>query len=84
MNCKLCQEPLNIKKDKCVHVEDWDRGKQLTDIWCHIVCFNKSMNRELTELERNAKGIIAKAGRVLESDMFQEMFPERKKEYIIQ
>jgi hypothetical protein len=60
MKCKLCQNEID-EKGKYVHVEDWFNKKIIKEIYCHIVCFNKAMNRDLTELEKMAKEMITKA-----------------------
>jgi len=65
MECSLCGKEIKTKKEKYTHVEDWEREKKLKEFWCHISCFNKAMNRELTELEANAKQMLMKAGGIL-------------------
>ena len=83
LNCKLCKEELDTSKDKCTHIEDWDNNKKITDVWVHIQCFKKGMNRDLTALEKQAQEMLGKAGRIFNSEKFKEMFPNKREEYII-
>lgn len=83
MICNLCKKEINTKKEKYVHVEDFVKEKKLKEIWCHLQCFNKAMNRELTDIEKKAKKMLEQASRIYESDYFKEMFPKKEEEYII-
>lgn len=81
--CHFCKKEINTKKEKYVHVEDWDKEIMIKEIWCHLNCFNKAMNRDLTALEKQAQAMLKKAGSILNSDNFKERFPEKEEEYII-
>lgn len=83
MKCGLCKKDIATKKDKYVHVEDFNKGKKEAEIWCHFECYKKGMNRELTELEKRAEEMLGKASRIFDSESFEEMFPKKKEEYII-
>jgi len=83
MICNLCKKEINIKVEKYVHVEDWDKEKMIKEIWRHRLCFKKAMNRDLTALEKQAQEMLKKASRVLNSDGFNDLFPKEKEEYII-
>jgi len=59
--CNLCHKEIKEKKERYVHVEDWNCKRLTRDIWCHLLCFNKAMNRDLTELERTAQDMLKRA-----------------------
>ena len=63
--CKLCKNPINENEDRYVHVEDFDKGKFQAEMWAHLPCFNKSMNRELTDLEKQAKVMLNRASKLM-------------------
>ena len=69
--CSLCGGEIETKKERYTHVEDYDKGKFIGEIWCHIICFKKSMNREMTELERKAENMLQVAGKI-----FNKIAPE--------
>ena len=81
--CHFCKKEINTKKEKYVHVEDWERAILKKEIWAHLNCFNKAMNRDLTALEKQAQAMLKKAGNILNSDNFKEIFPEKEEEYIL-
>jgi hypothetical protein len=83
MICNLCKKEIITKKERYVHVEDWNKEIIIKDIWCHLSCFNKAMNRDLTETEKKAKEMLDKASRVLDSDYFKEMFPMKEEVVVI-
>ena len=83
MICDLCKKEINTKKEKYVHVEDFDREKKVNEIWCHLQCFKKAMNRDLTNLEKQAQMMLRRAGGILNSDSFREIFPQKEEEYIL-
>jgi len=60
--CKKCAGRIVEKKERYVHIEDWDSGKMLGDSWWHLDCFKKAMNRDLTILEKQAAMMLGKAG----------------------
>ena len=62
--CNLCKKEIDTKKEKYVHVEDWNKEEKQREIWCHLKCFNKAMNRELNELESQAKSLLNNAGKI--------------------
>jgi len=74
MECYLCHKEIKTKEEKYTHVEDWEKEKKLKDFWCHVACFNKAMNRDLTELETQAKVMLAKAGNI-----FNRIAPQMEK-----
>ena len=63
--CRFCNKEIKTKKEKYVHVEDWNKEKMIKDLWSHLVCFNKAMNRDLTELEKMAQVMLKKAQPIL-------------------
>ena len=83
MICHFCKKEINTKKERYVHVEDWEKERVIEEIWAHLNCFKKAMNRDLTVLEKQAQGMLKKAGSIFNSDSFKEVFPQEKKEYII-
>jgi len=80
MICNLCGKEIRTKKERYTHVEDYDKEKIIGEMWCHLVCFRKAMNRDLTELEQNAKNMLQQAGNI-----FSKISPELNinEEYII-
>ena len=81
--CHFCKEEINTKEEKYVHVEDWNKENLIKEIWAHLNCFKKAMNRDLTALEKQAQGMLKKAGSIFNSDNFQEMFPQKEEEFVI-
>lgn len=75
MICNLCKKKISVKKERYVHVEDYDKEKFIKDIWAHLSCFNKAMNRELTDLEKRAKMMLDKAMPIL------DMLPKQPEVY---
>jgi hypothetical protein len=65
INCDLCKKEIFTKEEKYVHIEDWNKETLIKDMWCHITCFNKAMNRDLTELEKQAKAYLEQAGKIM-------------------
>jgi len=76
MICDLCKKEIETKREKYTHVEDWDCEKKVSEFWVHVGCFRKAMNKDLTLLEKQAKGYLEKAGVIL-----NKMIPGE--EYII-
>ena len=64
--CNLCYERIDEKKERYVHVEDWENKKMQKEIWCHLNCFVRGMNKDLNEMERNAKQLLNKATQMLD------------------
>lgn len=83
MICSLCRKEIIKELERYVHLEDYDKGEFVKEIWAHLNCFNKGMNRELNDLQKQAKGMLEKAGQIFQSDQFNEMFPKKEEEYII-
>jgi len=79
MICDLCKEEIETKKEKYVHVEDYDGQEIVRDIWCHLQCFRKAMNRDLKLLEQQAQAMLSKANGIFNSEQFKEFFPEEEK-----
>ena len=76
MICNLCNKEINESNEKYTHVEDFSSNKKVSEFWCHLECFKKAMNRDLTTLELQAKEMLATAGNI-----FNKIMPE--KEYTI-
>lgn len=83
MICDLCKQQIKEKKERYVHLEDWNKGIIVKDIWMHLKCFSKGMNRELTNLQKQAKDMLEKAGRIFEGDSFNQIFPKKQEEYVV-
>ena len=83
MICHFCKKEINTKKERYVHVEDWEKERFIEEIWGHLNCFKKAMNKDLTALEKQAQGMLKKAGSIFNSDNFKEMFPQKDEEYVI-
>jgi len=64
--CDLCHALIRTDKEKYVHVEDWKEEKMIKEMWCHVMCFNKAMNRELQEVEKQAKDMLARCGGIMD------------------
>lgn len=60
-NCFLCKKKINVLKDKYVHIQDFNKLKLETDKWCHHQCFKKAINRELTDMEKQAQALLNQA-----------------------
>lgn len=58
MKCGLCKKQINTLMEKYVHLEDWEKENVVKEIWCHRQCFNKEMNRDLTDVEKKAAGML--------------------------
>ena len=65
IECSLCKKEIDKFVDKYVHIEDWECEKMIKDIWCHRKCFNEGMNRELTELQKQAQSMLAQTGQIV-------------------
>ena len=74
--CSLCRKEIN-EKERYTHVEDWENKKMTKEVWCHLTCFIKSMNREINELELKAKRMLNQA-----EGIFNRIAPANE-EYII-
>ena len=76
MICGLCHKKINTKKEKYVHIEDWTCEKKNTENWYHLACFKKAMNRDLTELEKQAGLMLKKASTIYQN--LPEEFTQEK------
>ncbi len=77
MICSGCNKEINIKEERYTHLEDFNCQEKRGESWWHVDCFKKAMNRDLTELEKTAKRMLAKASRIydnLPDDFKQEEF----------
>ena len=81
IKCRACKKEINMKRDKYIHLEQYDKGNLVDNNWWHLICFNKSMNRELTTLEKQAQEMLKKAS-LLYKNLPGELF-DKKEEYII-
>lgn len=62
VNCFLCKMKINVRKDRYVHIQDYNKGKKESDKWCHLSCFNKGMKpRELNDMEKRANNLLSMA-----------------------
>lgn len=68
--CHFCQESIKTKSDKYVQVCDWEKEERKNEIWSHLFCFKKAMNRDLKEAERIAIETLYKA-----NDMLNKIAP---------
>lgn len=78
MICGLCRNEIFVEEDKYIHVEDWEKEKMKKTMWCHFNCFKKAMNKDLTQLQKQAQEMLSRAGGIFNSEQFKEMFPEEK------
>ena len=58
MECNLCKKKIHVKTERYTHIEDWIKEKKTSEIWCHETCFAKAMNRQLSEMEKEAKQLL--------------------------
>ena len=77
MICHLCKKEINTKKEKYVHVEDWNCEKMTIEMWTHYLCFKKAMNRDLTEIEKQAQEMLKRAGSI-----FNQIAPQQEDYFI--
>lgn len=77
--CRACHGNIDSKKERSVHVEDWNCNKMEAEAWFHLKCFNKSMNRDLNILEKQAFTMLKKADTIFNN--LPEEF--KREEYII-
>jgi len=78
--CKACTKEIKTKKERYVHIEDFNCEQLTNQSWWHLKCFTKAMNRDLTILEKQAAAMLNKA-----SVIFNKLPDELKadEEYII-
>ena len=79
--CRGCKEEIITKKERYVHVEDYNCEVKETENYWHLKCFAKAMNRDLTEMEKqtfsllkNAQGLFARVNKA---------FPKQEEEFVI-
>jgi len=80
--CSGCKKEINEELERYTHVEDFDCGKIEGESWWHLNCFKKSMNRELTTLEKQAAFMLKKAG-VIYENIPEEFKKPKEEEFII-
>lgn len=78
--CYGCKKEINEKFEKYTHVEDWGYGNIEGESWWHSNCFGKAMNRELTELEKQAITMMQKAGNIYDN-LPEEFKKQKEKEF---
>jgi len=71
--CNLCGKEIHTKTEKYVHIEDWFNEECLRELWAHLGCFNRAMNRELTDMEKQAQNLLKQAGGI-----FQKLAPQEQ------
>jgi hypothetical protein len=64
--CNLCHREINTKKERYVCVQDWAMGKKIKQLWMHLVCFNQAMNKELTDVQKQAQEMLARCGGIMD------------------
>lgn len=65
--CRVCNCEIIEKREKYVHIEDYDCGEMKGDSWWHLNCFKKAMNREPTKLEKQAGFLLNKIGNIYQN-----------------
>lgn len=75
MKCRGCNLEIDIKKERYVHIEDWNCEEKVEESWWHLKCYGKSMNRELTALEKKASLMLNLAGNIFKK-LPEEFKPE--------
>ena len=58
LKCELCKVLIITEIEKYVHVEDWKCKRKIKSIWCHSNCFQKAMNRDSTQIEKQAREML--------------------------
>ena len=79
--CRRCNQEIDTKKEKYTHVEDWNCENIEGDSWWHLKCFLESMNKDSTDLQKNVKSIIERAGSIISN--LQNQLPKKEEEYIL-
>lgn len=64
MICIGYNKKINTKEERYNHIEDFNCGEKKGESWWHLNCFKKAMNRDLTEIEKTAKEMLAKAFKI--------------------
>jgi hypothetical protein len=41
-------------------------GKKIKQLWMHLVCFNQAMNKELTDVQKQAQEMLARCGGIMD------------------
>ncbi len=55
LNCRLCKQEIEIEIERYVHIEDWNKKDIVKDMWCHLTCYNNSIN-----IQRQGKKIFSR------------------------
>ena len=79
MKCNLCKKKIEVDQERYVHIEDYDLAQLINEIWCHCSCFNKAMNRELTQIEKEATEMLERI-----KPMFNKLLGTKQEVYNIQ
>ena len=58
MKCKLCKANIIVEEEKYIHLEDWDRKDIVSEIWCHLKCYNTAIFTGQRSLEKQAKQLL--------------------------
>lgn len=66
MNCDLCHKPIETKKERYTCVQDWDKGNIKKVMWMHLACFGEAMNKELTEVQKQAQDMLKRCGNIMD------------------
>lgn len=80
MECNLCHGEINTKKEKYVCVQDWEKQKMKREMWMHLECFKKAMNRELTEIQKQAQDMLKRCGGIMDKFYGKE---NKEEEYFL-
>lgn len=67
IECGLCKNMIHTRKEKYVHIEDYEKEKKQKELWCHLTCFNKGMNRELSDIEKRSERLLSMAEGMMSS-----------------
>lgn len=76
MKCKRCNQEIDRKKERYVHVEDYNGEFLEGDSWWHLKCFIRAMNRDLTNLEKQAGTMLEQAKKVYTNLFDQDSEPK--------
>ncbi len=76
--CNLCHREIDTKKERYVCVQDWAMQKKIKQIWCHLACFNQGMNKELTEVQKQAQEMLARCGGIMD-----RFYGKEKEVYVV-
>ncbi len=82
--CEGCGKKIIEKKERFTHIEDWAFAKIVGNSWWHLNCFKKAMNRDITDLEKQAGVMLQRAGAIYDN-LPEELtlLKSKEKEFII-